>query len=214
MLKRSCEEKEYKCRSSSTISKENCRSVRSSIPTQLFNMICKKNFLATALQLLIFTSTTTAIPSISIADSAALEPRQGGYNTGIWILTFYGYPDSYSAAIDCTSAANHNPPQGSNTIAYPGCVHLGNARGKYAGGDGSYNNPLTVAAYPGKVPIPKCGVFFSPYLRKFLIFEDYCPSCTESTPHFDVWVGGGPGDKTLKGVCACENTLTPPSNKA
>ncbi|KAH7370110.1 hypothetical protein BKA65DRAFT_561590 [Rhexocercosporidium sp. MPI-PUGE-AT-0058] len=63
-------------------------------------------------------------------------------------------------------------------------------------------------------PIPKCGIFFSPYLNKLLIFEDYCPSCSGSTPHFDVWIGGGPNTGKLGSVCQCEFTLTPPSSKA
>ncbi|KAK0101725.1 hypothetical protein ONS95_006880 [Cadophora gregata] len=193
-------------------------------------MFSKLFALITTLHILSRLSSVNAIPSpqpgssyLSVLEDVRLEERndtselvtrQGGYNTGIWKFTMYGYPDSYSAAIDCESAASHNPPQGSNTIAYPGCNHLGNARGKYAGGDGSYNNPLTAAAYPGSTPIPKCGVFFAPYLNKFLIFEDYCPSCSGSTPHFDVWIGGGPSTPNSGSVCQCELTLTPPSSKA
>lgn len=141
------------------------------------------------------------------------QARQGGYDTGIWIFTMYGWPDSYSASVDCVSAAKHNPPEGSSTIAHLGCVHLRNARGKHAGGSGTYENPLTVAAYPGSTPIPICGVF-CPYLQKFLIYEDDCPSCKGSTPHFDVWVGGSKTDKDLQGLCTCEYTLTPKDLKA
>ena len=155
------------------------------------------------------------LPLISCSRAeTSIKPRQGSYDTGIWIFTFYGWPDSYSPDVDCNAAANHNPPEGSSTIAYPGCVHLGNARGKYAGGDGSYGNPLTVAAHSGSTPIPQCGVFYSPYLSKFLIYEDDCPSCGGSTPHFDVWIGGSKTDKNLQGVCNCEDTLTPTNLKA
>ncbi|KAH7395536.1 hypothetical protein BKA64DRAFT_754322 [Cadophora sp. MPI-SDFR-AT-0126] len=190
-------------------------------------MVSTLLILLTALQVLGVIPSIAAIPSANpsnpyppnledprLNETSELVARQGGYNTGIWKFTMYGYPDSYSAAINCESAASHKPPQGSNTIAYPGCMHLGHARGKYAGGDGSYNNPLTAAAYPGSTPIPKCGVFFAPYLNKFLIFEDYCPSCSGGTPHFDVWIGGGPNTANLASVCQCELTLTPPSSKA
>jgi hypothetical protein len=100
--------------------------------------------IARALYLLSF------LPLISsLHAETSLKPRQGGFDTGIWIFTFYGWPDSFSPNVDCVNAANHNPPEGSSTIAYPGCVHLGNARGKFAGGSGTYSNPLTVAAHPG-----------------------------------------------------------------
>lgn len=63
-------------------------------------------------------------------------------------------------------------------------------------------------------PIPVCGVFYSPYLQKFLIYEDDCPSCGGSTPHFDVWIGGSKTDTNLQGVCNCEDALTPTNLRA
>jgi hypothetical protein len=172
-------------------------------------MAISKTFIFRTLYLL------SLLPLISsLRTETSLKPRQGGFSTAIWIYTFYGWPDSYSASVDCTAAASHNPPEGSNTIAYPGCVHNGVTRGIYAGGDGSYDNPLTVAAYPGSTPISVCGVFYSPYLQKFLIYEDDCPSCGGSTPHFDVWIGGSATDANLQGVCSCEDALTPTNERA
>lgn len=82
-------------------------------------------------------------------DTSELITSQGGYNTGIWKFTMSGYPDSYSVAINCRPPASHRHPQASNNIAYPGFVHLGHARDKYVGGDGSYDNLLEAAAYLG-----------------------------------------------------------------
>ena len=175
-------------------------------------MFSKSTVRTTVLSILILLPLVSGLPSTS--SETSLQARQGGYDTGIWIFTFYGWPDSFGPNVDCVTAANHNPPEGSNTVAYPGCVHLGNARGQFAGGSGSYDNPLTAAANQGSTPIPICGVFYSPYLQKFLIYEDDCPSCTESTPHFDVWIGGSATDNNLNGVCNCEDTLSPANLRA
>ncbi|BCR95345.1 uncharacterized protein AKAW2_20285A [Aspergillus luchuensis] len=102
--------------------------------------------------------------------------------------TFYGYPD--------------NDPPGSDISEDCG-------RGMAAGGIGTHDNPLTFATAPGE--FDRCEVVYSPYLRKYLINEDYCEQCTKDWKshiwHVDVWLGGNSttyGTEQLK----CENSLT------
>ena len=159
------------------------------------------------------------IPLISClsGNDTSLESRQiiDGYHLEIFKTTFYGAPDSYKASVNCEAGVNAN--DGSNTIAHPGCPWNGGTRGKYAGGSGSYTNPLTAASdfYSNNSPVPQCGVWYSPFLQKWLIYEDHCPSCAGSLGkgHFDIWVGGngGPTGQSYNniGLCHCEDSLTP-----
>ncbi|KAJ9616809.1 hypothetical protein H2200_000528 [Cladophialophora chaetospira] len=162
------------------------------------------------------------IPLISClsGNDTSLERRQYQYTNEIWTITFYGAPDSYKPSVNCEAGVKANV--GSNTIAHPGCYWNGGHRGKYAGGSGSYGNPLTAASdfYSNNSPVPQCGVWYSPFLQKWLIYEDYCPSCTgkPGKAHFDVWVGGngGPAGQSYNkpGLCQCENSLTPGDSEA
>lgn len=159
------------------------------------------------------------IPLISCLpyNDTSLESRQiiDGYTSEIFTITFYGAPDSYKPTVNCEAGVAAN--EGSNTIAHPGCYWNGGHRGKYAGGSGSYANPVTAASdfYSNNSPVPQCGVWYSPFLQKWLIYEDYCPSCTGSPgkAHFDIWVGGngGPAGQSYNdiGLCHCEDSLTP-----
>jgi hypothetical protein len=156
------------------------------------------------------------------SNDTSLDTRQivDGYHYQIWTITFYGAPDSYAASEDCDSGVANN--DGSNTIAHPGCPWNGGTRGKTAGGSGTYENPLTAASdfYSSNSPVPQCGVWYSPFLQKWLIYEDYCPSCPgePGKAHFDIWIGGnggGGGNSHNKaGLCQCENVLTPGNEMA
>ncbi|RAL15826.1 uncharacterized protein BO97DRAFT_431591 [Aspergillus homomorphus CBS 101889] len=106
--------------------------------------------------------------------------------------TFYGYPD--------------NDPPGAD-IAYD-C-----GRGYTAGGIGTYANPLTFATAPGEFAM--CELVYSPYLRKYLLHEDYCESCTRDWAdrhhpvwHVDIWLGRNSTTEAHEQL-SCENRLTP-----
>jgi hypothetical protein len=185
-------------------------------PSDLFRM-------AKIPSLLIVLSLIHLISCLPAIDTdTSLEPRivTNGYSTQIFKITFYGAPDSNSASEDCETAVRRN--DGSNTIAHAGCYWNGAHRGLYAGGDGSYANPLTAASKfeSNNSPVPQCGVWYSPFLQKWLIYEDECPSCDgqPGQAHFDIWVGGnggGPGHSYNNiDLCHCLNTLTPGAAKA
>lgn len=104
--------------------------------------------------------------------------------------TFYGFPD--------------NDPPGPAT-AYD-CA----GRNFTAGGIGTYDNPLTVAAAPSA--LEQCELLYDPYLKKYLRVEDFCQACTDDWANgiwrIDTWTGsptinGGDNQKD------CENALTP-----
>lgn len=104
--------------------------------------------------------------------------------------TFYGFPD--------------NSPPGAAT-AY-NCL----GRGYIAGGDGSYDNPLTFASAPGEYK--RCEVVYSPYVKKYLIFQDTCAACTDDfengIKHVDLFLGSTTHN-AHKDVKKCERALTP-----
>lgn len=71
-----------------------------------------------------------------------------------------------------TSSADYGSqdryPRGSK-VAYPECGR------KNAGGRGTFDDPVTMAAAPGQWD--KCEVFWMPYLYKYVRFEDKCIDC-------------------------------------
>jgi hypothetical protein len=168
------------------------------------------------LSLLYLLPLTSCFPS----PDTSLEARQNQWTRQIFQITFYGAPDSFKPSENCEAGVKYN--DGSSTIAHPYCPHNGGYRGDRAGGDGSYANPLTSASRfeSNNSPIPQCGVWYSPFLQKWLIYEDECPSCygAPGKAHFDIWVGGnGKGQgKSYNdiGLCKCENTLTPGNSLA
>lgn len=67
-----------------------------------------------------------------------------------------------------------------------------------------------MASAPGSF-LP-CELVYAPYLKKYLLFEDYCAQCVEDWTHgqwhVDVWTGSptvNGGDEQIE----CENQLTP-----
>lgn len=74
-------------------------------------------------------------------------------------VTFYGSPD--------------NDPAWSNATAYD----CDNGRGFEAGGDGSFENPLSFATADKEYD--KCEIVYLPYIKKYLIHDDYCETCSK-----------------------------------
>ena len=70
--------------------------------------------------------------------------------------TFYGFPD--------------NDPPGPATAYDCG-------RNFTAGGTGTFADPLTMASAEGQFEL--CEVVYVPYLRKYVVYEDFCQQCTD-----------------------------------
>lgn len=73
-------------------------------------------------------------------------------------------------------------------------------RGYTAGGDGSFNNPLTYATASGSSLHSPCEVTWFPYLEKYLVMQDTCAGCEDL--QIDVWIGNGNGGQS---ELNCEN---------
>ncbi|KAK5173040.1 uncharacterized protein LTR77_003162 [Saxophila tyrrhenica] len=105
--------------------------------------------------------------------------------------TFYSFPD--------------NDPPGPAT-AYD----CGYGRGYTAGGTGTYDDPLTFATAPGE--FKKCEIVWDPYVKKYLIHQDYCAQCVidydDGIKHIDLW-NGSPTHNAHKIVRKCDRALTP-----
>ena len=101
-------------------------------------------------------------------------------------LTFYGFPD--------------NDPPNSNAIAYPS-VH------RVAGGVGTHEDPVTTATRTTEKggQLAPGSRLYAPSLKKYLIIEDECASC--SPDQIDVWIGGVGHEKGS--VEQCELAWTP-----
>lgn len=121
-------------------------------------------------------------------------------------MTFYGYPD--------------NSPPGSLT------AHDCNGGTYYAGGSGTYSDPLTFASDSSEYSV--CEIIYAPYLRKYLIMQDDCAQCGKRVleyelsyinclletdwergiAHIDVWTGSSTSDGGQDQI-NCEDDLTP-----
>ncbi|KAI0102407.1 hypothetical protein GGR51DRAFT_562582 [Nemania sp. FL0031] len=126
--------------------------------------------------------------STSSALSLKLEDRQA-YPQKTVKVTFYGYPDTHDSS--CSAAYvghNCNNPDGT-------------PRNWLAGGDGSWNNPLTMMG-----DFEPCSIVYLPYLRKYGIIDDTCPPCAKNI--LDVWVESSCYDDPNK-VIQCEYAMTP-----
>jgi hypothetical protein len=136
-------------------------------------------------------------------------------------FTWYGVPDNTPPG-----AAIGGPSSGA-TNSYPGNYGSAVHSGQRAGGDGSYNNPLT-AATANTVAAPYGVQFYIPKFQKYFVTEDGCTECrsdwsgrvTSSSDligvggdggpgmiHFDLWIDGGDGDWVE--VLQCQDSLTP-----
>lgn len=129
-------------------------------------------------------ATTVASYSLSKRDYVGQETQ----------ITFFGYPDN------CDDSGCYK-----DQTAYD-CINPdGSDRGAIAGGDGTFNNPLTAAIQLGG-NFQKCAIGYMTYLQKFIIFDGFCASCDVN--HIDIWVESSCSD-TADNVCACEDQLTP-----
>lgn len=136
------------------------------------------------------TPTKTSVPTVKPISTNTPIPTQSGQssaNTNLTVyVTYYGWPD--------------NDPAG-NAIAYPKSdgypvIHEG------AGGTGTFENPVTFAAKVGKFPIGT--KIYVPYIKKYVILEDTCASCTGNW--IDIWMESD-GNNQNK-VIACEEHWT------
>jgi hypothetical protein len=154
-----------------------------------------------------------------VADNATLDKRQfASFSAAVIEITFYSFIDSTTNFDgDCAQncAANPSGPFESNqgTVAHTCTNPDGSARTNSAGfptpgGDGTFNNPISAAA-TGEAVVGVCQPFWSPYLFKWFIYDDVCPSCTDTPSHFDLFIGGSASDTECPGICDCENALTP-----
>ncbi|KAI6080653.1 hypothetical protein F4821DRAFT_265706 [Hypoxylon rubiginosum] len=107
------------------------------------------------------------------AQSNNLGQRQD-YSQQSMKMTFYGYPDN------CDPTGCYSSPEG-NYVAYDCQNPNGQSRGYKAGGDGTWNNPLSIAG-----ELDQCSIIYIPYLRKYGIIDDRCYGC--GTAHIDIWV--------------------------
>jgi len=119
-----------------------------------------------------------------------------------------------SAETTFYGAKDNCPPGGD--IAYP-VIH------QFAGGNGTYENPIT---YAGDVKVTPAGTIIYVFnIQKYFIMEDECQECEQDWKkkqkyHFDLWMG--PDEATSgSGLIACEDAMTvnhvivqidPPSN--
>ena len=142
------------------------------------------------------------------ATDCTLGPQQTQYTT--WScsgsttlsdkVTFYGYPDN-------DDGSGHF---GTNVIAYAltwqGHSRHTNAQGDpVAGGVGSFDDPITVAASQGNSVLPPGSLLYLPGLKKYFLVEDICGNC--STDWIDTWMESNAGN-TATAVTQCENNWT------
>lgn len=122
------------------------------------------------------------------APAAAPQPvthATSGTSQSVWETSY--------AAID-------NDPSGSRAIAYPS-VH------RQAGGTGTYNDPLTLAADVRWLPVGTR--VYAPRWHKYYVMEDECVECEGdwSGSHFhhvDLYMSSS----VQSGVISCENAAT------
>lgn len=91
-------------------------------------------------------------------------------------------------------SARDNNPSGSRRIAFTNVLH------KQAGGTGTFEDPLTMAAGNGQMLLGT--KVYVPFLQRYFILEDLCPDCANG--HIQLWTG----EETDSGITACERSLT------
>jgi len=159
------------------------------------------------------------------------------HETGV-LYTFYGYADNTPPGADlaytCADSVSGSTPvtggvsgapvtsstptttkKGKKTSKWNGRRSYNNHRSMkrsvpQASGTGTYEDPLTMAG--ATKYFQKCEIIYSPYLQKYLRYEDTCTGCEDSASegivHIDIWTGpfnSNAGSSLLK----CENSLTP-----
>ena len=137
--------------------------------------------------------TPSANASVSPSPSVSSNPQASASPISMQI-TFYSYFD-----INTT------------TIAYPKNQNYPTVHNA-AGGTGTFTDPITVGSE--KTEFAPGTVFYFPFLQKYGVMEDACPTCTQlwqsKTHAVRVWIGG---DSTytlpdLQGLQLCESYHT------
>jgi hypothetical protein len=90
-------------------------------------------------------------------------------------------------------SAKDNSPSGSRRIAFTNVLH------RQAGGTGTFEDPLTMAAGNGQM-FPGTKVYV-PFVQRYFILEDICSDCANG--HIRLWTG----EDTDAGITACERSL-------
>lgn len=116
-------------------------------------------------------------------------------------VTFYGYPDNDDGENNF----------GTNIIAHTLPGRYTNEDGApIAGGEGTYDDPITAASKKGNELLPPGALVYIPYLKKYLIVEDECASCTNNN-WIDVWMDSNE-DSDGDAVGECESNWTGDDN--
>ncbi|MCL6669251.1 hypothetical protein [Streptomyces panaciradicis] len=108
---------------------------------------------------------------------------------------------TYETEVTAFAAGDNDPVGGA--IAYPGSA----PRHSTAGGVGTYDDPITVAAYAPALPVGT-RIYLS-YVKKYFIMEDLCGACRDDwnrsgTRRVDIWIGYYAGTSAE----LCESRLT------
>lgn len=90
-------------------------------------------------------------------------------------------------------SARDNSPPNSRSIAFP------NARHRQAGGTGTFDDPITLAAGNGQMVVGTR--VYVPDVRRYFVAEDLCSFC--SNGDIVLWTG----ESTDSGITACERSL-------
>jgi hypothetical protein len=130
------------------------------------------------------TSTSTSTSAPPSQSSPAKAPPRGP--TATFRPNAFGQISFYSA--------RDNSPPGSRQIAFTNVLH------KQAGGTGTFEDPLTMAAGNGQMLLGT--KVYVPFLQRYFILEDQCPDCANG--HIQLWTG----EETDSGITACERSLT------
>lgn len=145
-----------------------------------------------------FSLFSTFLLSLSLANASASVSKRTDYPGLSVQLTFFGYPDN----CDTTSSCSGGPPCCYKDATAYDCL----GRNFKAGGDGSWENPLTVAFKEGgNTGLQQCDMIYIPYLQKYGVLDGLCASCEPN--HLDIWVQSGCHDDA-DNVCTCEDSLT------
>ncbi|TCO49706.1 hypothetical protein EV192_11476 [Actinocrispum wychmicini] len=91
-------------------------------------------------------------------------------------------------------SARDNSPAGTRAIAFP------NSRHREAGGTGTFDDPLTLAAGKGQMAVGT--KVYVPDVQRYFVMEDLCSFCANGD--ILLWAGAA----TDSGVSACERSLT------
>ena len=97
-------------------------------------------------------------------------------------ITFYGYPDNddgqghFGTSVIALALTWQGRPRNVDATGVP-----------FAGGAGTFDDPITAAASAGNPIFPAGTLVYIPGLRKYFLVEDECASCTDAA-WLDLWM--------------------------